>query len=742
MFRCSKEKLRTNLRNLTNRAKGIEPDQNKMNIMRKYIFCCLISFFIGATSAQETVHLSSTGSDKGDGTSSSPYYSLQQAIENRLSDTRKDTLFVEIASGTYQMDAPLMIDQSNNRPIVFKAKGKHPVFVGGMQIKGWKPWQRGIYRAYVPEVKLYDYSFEQFYINGKRAVPARTPNVDWYMVQGYEETPYEAGVRSPNYATQRLRVQPKDLATLKHVPLRKWKDIKFRFYHKWDNTQKHPAYLNVDSGFVYLSGAGMKPWNPIGKGSRFMMSGYKEALDIPGEWYLDREEGYIYYMPFQNENMEEAYCIAPTLSQLVVFKGQKEAPIRNITFQDISFQYTSYKMPVNGNEPMQAAASIEAGMEFDYAEQISFLNCEMKHTGGYAFWFKRACHNNRIEHCYIADLGAGGVKIGEPYIRTDQSPVTSHIKVHNSIITNAGHVFPCGVGVAIFHSSDNEITHNEISDLLYSGVSIGWLWGYNQSDKIWTNAINEQGEFDFVQMKMESPAVRNLVAYNHIHHIGWGELSDMGAVYTLGESPGTKVIHNVIHDILSYDYGGWGLYTDEGSTGVEMSHNLVYRCKSGGFHQHYGKENKIENNILAYGHYYNVQYTRVEEHTSFSFKHNIILQEKGETLAGPWVKGKLDIDHNLYWTVGKDTLSMGGLSFADWKKKKEPHAVFADPMFVDPANDDYIFRSKRAIRKIGFKPFDYGNVGVYGSESWKNQAKMPKERLDLFKKIAAIRLKK
>lgn len=709
--------------------------------MKKIVFILLLCNYISAFAInQKTVYIAPQGNDNGTGSKDQPFLSLERALQ--ACNTNLDTLFIQVAPGDYIMKKPLVLSHPLNCPIVIKGAAEQlPRFIGGIKITGWEQYKNNIYRAYIPEVKLYNYSFEQFYVNGRRATWVKTPNKDWFFVRGSKEFPYVRGIRSAKYATQKILFDQTDLKSLSTLSAEELTDVRFRFYHKWDITQKKVAYACPDSGFIYIQGKGMQPWNPISGGARYIMYGYKSALDVPGEWYLDRKEGYLYYIPREGEYLTDAECVTPTLHQWLIMKGDTNAPLSDIRFENISFQYAAYQMPLYGNEPMQAAATTEAAIELEHTRNICFFNCEMQHTGGYAIWLNWNCKNNRIDHCYLSDMGAGGIKIGNPCFTNDSTLISRNNIVNNSIITHAGSELPCGVGVAIFHASDNQITHNEISDLRYSGISVGWIWGYNHSNQVWTNALQKDGTVDFAQMKLTSPAVRNLIAYNHIHHIGWGELSDMGAVYTLGESHGTRIVNNIIHDVLSYDYGGWGLYTDEGSTGVEMSSNLVYRCKSGGFHQHYGKDNRIENNIFAFGHYYQAQYTRVENHLSFHFKHNIILQDQGETLAGPWEQGHLDIDYNMYWHL-KGKPVFGKYTFEEWKNKKEKHSIVADPLFIAPEKDDYRFKSSKNIKKIRFRPFDLSLVGVYGSDEWKQKAQMPESQLHEFQEISKIRLNK
>lgn len=681
-----------------------------------------------------TVYISTQGNDlQGDGTIQAPFYSLNKAVEGRLSEGT-DTLFVCVEPGDYYLQEPFTL-RASSRPLVIRSQGKEkPRFIGGIRISGWQKCENGMYKAFVPEVAQYGFSFEQFYVNDRRAVLARTPNTEWFFVKGSAEQPFVNGLRCADYAVQQVSFHPADWSPMADVADRDLKQIKFRFYHKWDITTKMPRYVEKDSSRIYMDGQGMKPWNPIHEGSRYFMYDYKAALDMPGEWFLDRKESTVYYMPREGEDMEEAFCIAPVLEHWVLLQGTSQQPLQNVRFENLSFQYSSYRMPNEGEEPAQASAHTKAAIQMDYANRITWENCDLLHTGTYAMWIRQACHNNRVSHCFLSDLGAGGIKVGEPYFRTNREKVTSGNCIDNNIVTHAGLELPCGVGIALFHTADNQVTHNEISDILYSGISVGWVWGYNQSDALWTFAKNEKDEMVPIQLKLVSPAVNNKVLYNHIHHIGWGELSDMGAVYTLGESPETCISYNVIHDVYSYDYGGWGLYTDEGSTGVEMSYNLVYRCKSGGFHQHYGKENKIVNNILAIGYTNQLQCTRAEEHTSFTFQRNIILTEEEELFRNAWEKADIHADRNLYWNL-KGKQDFCGKDFKQWKKEKEPHSIWADPLFRNPAEGDFTFRSKAAVRKVGFEPFDYTQAGVYGDPSWIEKAKLPKEREDEFTRL-------
>jgi hypothetical protein len=274
--------------------------------------------------------------------------------------------------------------------------------------------------------------------------------------------------------------------------------------------------------------------------------------------------------------------------------------------------------------------------------------------------------------CYLHDLGAGGARIGT----MEQGKATSGNFIDDCIIRDGGKVFPCAVGVWIGSSGGNRVAHNEISHFAYTGVSLGWVWGY-------------EGE----------GAKGNLVEGNHIHHIGNGLLSDMGGIYTLGPSEGTVLRDNRIHDISSYDYGGWGIYNDEGSTGILVEKNTVFRTTSGGYHQHYGKENIIRNNIFAFARDQQLQFSRAEPHVSFHFTDNTVIWDKGPLWSGgSQGKGNFECDRNRYWRTDRGEISCFSQSFADWQAAgHDRHSRIEAPDFVDPVAGD--FRNKTFVEE-------------------------------------------
>lgn len=552
------------------------------------------------------IWISPKGSDFNDGTRQSPKATLTSALRQarewrRTEDNRiQGGITIYMEGGTYAFHEPVFIRPEDSgtkeSPTVIRSVGDEKVILsGGISINGWKK-QGKVWVADVPAFNGRPLDFRQLWVNGKKAVRARD-------VEDFEKMNRICSVDEKN-----------EILYVPAVSIRRLIDNKGNLKAKYAEMVLHQmwcvANLRIRSVEVQGDSAAIRfhqpesriqfehPWpRPMvttnGHNSAFYLTNAREFQDVPGEWYHDIDARKIYYYPREEEKMQEAEVIVPAVETLVRVEGTVDRPVCHIRFEKITFSYTTWMRPSEkGHVPLQAGMYLTDGYRIDpkmqrnylnhpldnqgwlgrpaaavrvvAARQIDFERCRFEHLGSTGLDYEEAVQGGVVRGCLFRDIAGNGLLVGSfspaahethlPYDPADRREVCTQQQINNCYFTEIGNEDWGCLAIAAGYVGDVNIEHNEISEVPYSGISLGWGW---------TQTVNCMRN--------------NRVHANLIHHYA-KHMYDVAGIYTLGSQPKSYVTENCVHSIYKpgyvHDPNHWFyLYTDEGSSFITVRDN-------------------------------------------------------------------------------------------------------------------------------------------------------------------------
>jgi hypothetical protein len=531
------------------------------------------------------------GSDSNSGkTTRTPFRTILKAQRTvrAIGGNWTGDVVVYLRGGTHSLAGTLefsaMDSGKNGYQAIYRAyPGETPVISGGKVVTGWQlhDAQKNIYRASVAASD----NFRQLYVNATRATRARgdlfnpqqtglghytadTSLVSWQNPQDIEfvynfNVEYTPEEHAPNW----LWVLPRfKVGSISLLPHGSGSLI----------TMQNPPWS------LYWAYLAREPFPTPHRRPYYIENAY-ELLDSAGEWYLNNATHTLYYIPRAGENMSTAAVVAPVLEKLVEIRGSLNSRAELLQFDGLTFSYATNLAANNfGHPDVQANNCMSlpgpaddfnlytqngyafayqdsldmANVQVEAARKVTFSRCTFSHLGGAGLDLTYT-QDSTVSGSSFWDISGSGIQItgrnSEPVL-DNPDKTSKNLYIYNNQIHDVAVEYQGGVAISVGYSENAVIAHNELYNLPYSGISMGWGWG---ASNFTYNSISRD----------------NKILNNKIHHY-MRLLGDGGCIYTLGDQPNTLIQGNYCRRPYTSPEPG-AFYLDNGSAHIALLDNVA-----------------------------------------------------------------------------------------------------------------------------------------------------------------------
>ena len=642
-----------------------------------------------------------------DGSGNGPYKTLAAAISAVKSFRDAGVLrpmTISLLDDEY-LGSPLEINNIPN--LTLESYGKRCRIIGGFKVSGFSAdtfMGTPCLSAKVPRKENGEtYDFTDLYVNGEVAKATRFPKNGELKLLDTEGEHVNDPSQSKYYsATSKwFDVIPSDLEGIDNIT-----DAIINYYHFWVDEHSPIESYDKQSGRIVMKyrsrfSATCDYDNAFNGAVLYYLTNVPNTFSAPGEWYFDKKTCTLYYIPKdESETADSIDAFIPTLDKLLSVESN-DVIFRNVEFTCTKGDYASRMKYDNEKKrfapcddesfgsDIQSVCWAPGAIRLKKSERVSFDSCVIGCVGIHGIEISQGCKNIRIENSRIENILAGAIKIEGGGVSSAPEAKTSNCIIRNNHIRACGKRYSAGCAVLVMNASCNEISENEIHDTEYSGISVGWVWGY-----------------------ADSATYGNIIKRNHIYDIGKGNLSDLGGIYTLGKQSGTVISENRIHGIKCKRYGAWGIYLDEGSSYIKVEKNVVYDAGTECFHLHYGSHNTVKNNIFLATGKYCIKTDKEEPHDELIFERNLLITDGIPVFHPTTGVNTIHSASNIIYDIsGKPPILMRAAdgteySLEAWRNKfsLDKGSIVANPNLCDINNHNLTPLATDALSAIGFEP--------------------------------------